>query len=76
MYVIYAFLGLSISLQWKQPTAPSKKQTNTQFTRGVEGKFFKGGGQSHFSRCDFSLFPVEISILVDPEKVSSVFSKK
>ena len=34
--------------------------------------FQRGGGGSHFSRHDFSFFPVEISILVDPEKDSVV----
>ena len=33
------------------------------------------GRQSHFSRCDFSFFPVEISILVDPKKLSVVSVK-
>ena len=39
--------------------------------RGVTGVFRGGGAKSLFrifSRCDFSLFPLEISILVDPQK--------
>ena len=42
--------------------------------RGVTMEFF-GVGQSHFCRFfpgDFSFFPLEILILVDPEKVSVV----
>ena len=41
--------------------------------QGCNREIFRGGGgKITFSRCDFSFFPVEISILVDPEKVSLV----
>ena len=43
--------------------------------RGITGTFLRGGAKSLFwipSRHDFSIFPVKISILVDPEKVSVV----
>ena len=42
--------------------------TTGHMTRGVTGKFFGGWGVTFpdFSRRDFRLFPVEISILVVP----------
>ena len=46
----------------------------TPHTRGVTGNFFRGAKSLFliFCRCDLSLFPVEISILADPEKVPVV----
>ena len=45
--------------------------------RGMTGKIFWGGKSLFpiFSPLDFSLFLVEISILVDPDKISEVSLK-
>ena len=54
-----------------------KKQLHCPLVSGVRGIFFRG--QSHFSwffsgmKC---LFPVQISILVDPKQISVVFNSE